>query len=79
MKLFVILLFAATYVAMIALPKWRYIVALASAAIMIVSGALPAAEAFGQIDWNVLMMLERWARSRCSSRRECRSAWPTCC
>ena len=32
MKLFVILLFAATYVAMIALPKWRYIVALASAA-----------------------------------------------
>ena len=42
---------------MIALPKWRYIVALASAAIMIVSGALPAAEAFGQIDWNVLMML----------------------
>lgn len=57
MKLFVILLFAATYVAMIALPKWRYIVALASAAIMIVSGALPVAEAFGQIDWNVLMML----------------------
>ena len=57
MKLFVILLFAATYVAMIALPKWRYIVALASAAIMIVSGALPAAEAFGQIDWNVLVML----------------------
>lgn len=57
MKLFVILLFAATYVAMIALPKWRYIVALASAAIMIVFGALPAAEAFGQIDWNVLMML----------------------
>ena len=56
MKLFVILLFAATYVAMIALPKWRYIVALASAAIMIVSGALPAAEAFGQIDWNVLTM-----------------------
>ena len=57
MKLFVILLFAATYVAMIALPKWRYIVALASAAIMIVSGALPVAKAFGQIDWNVLMML----------------------
>ena len=43
MKLFVILLFAATYVAMIALPKWRYIVALASAAIMIVSGALNVA------------------------------------
>ena len=57
MKLFVILLFAATYVAMIALPKWRYLVALGSAAIMIVSGALPVTEAFGQIDWNVLMML----------------------
>ena len=57
MKLFVILLFAATYVAMIALSKWRYLVALGSAAIMIVSGALPVTEAFGQIDWNVLMML----------------------
>ena len=57
MKLFVILLFAATYVAMIALPKWRYLVALASAAIMVVSGALPVTEALGQIDWNVLMML----------------------
>lgn len=57
MKLFVILLFAATYVAMIALPKWRYLVALGSAAIMIVSGALPVTETFGQIDWNVLMML----------------------
>ena len=57
MKLFVILLFAATYVAMIALPKWRYIVALVSAALMIVSGALPVADAFGQIDWNVLLML----------------------
>ena len=57
MKLFVILLFAATYVAMIALPKWRYIVALVSAALMIVFGALPVADAFGQIDWNVLLML----------------------
>lgn len=57
MKLFVILLFAATYVAMIALPKWRYLVALASAVIMVVSGALPVSEALGQIDWNILMML----------------------
>ena len=57
MKLFVILLFAATYVAMIALPKWRYIVALVSAAVMVISGALPVGEALGQIDWNVLMML----------------------
>ena len=36
MKLFVILLFAATYVLMIALPKHRYLVALASAVIMVV-------------------------------------------
>lgn len=57
MKLFVILLFAATYVAMIALPKWRYLVALASAAIMVVSGALPVGEALSQIDWNILLML----------------------
>lgn len=57
MKLFVILLFAATYVAMILLPKWRYLAALASAVIMVVSGALPLGEAAGQIDWNILMML----------------------
>ena len=42
---------------MIALPKWRYLVALVSAAIMVVSGALPVSEALTQIDWNILMML----------------------
>ena len=71
MKLFVILLFAATYVAMIALPKWRYIVALASAAIMIVSGALPVAEACGQMDGSVLMVLggTRGTGARCLAGR----------
>ncbi len=57
MKLFVILLFAATYVLMIALPKWRYLVALASALIMVVSGAMPVNAALGEINWNILMML----------------------
>lgn len=57
MKLFVILLFAATYILMIALPKWRYLVALASALIMIVSGAMPVSAALGEINWNILMML----------------------
>ena len=57
MKLFVILLFAATYVLMIALPKWRYLVALASALIMVVSGAMPVSAALGEINWNILMML----------------------
>ena len=57
MKLFVILLFVATYAAMILLPKWRYLAALASAVVMVVSGALPLGEAAGQIDWNILMML----------------------
>ena len=57
MKLFVILLFAATYVLMIALPKHRYLVALASAVIMVVSGAMPVSAALGEINWNILMML----------------------
>ena len=57
MKLFVILLFAATYVLMIALPKYRYLVALASAVIMVVSGAMPVSAALGEINWNILMML----------------------
>jgi Na+/H+ antiporter NhaD/arsenite permease-like protein len=56
-KLFTILLFLATYVLLIALPKYRAWVAIGSALIFIVSGIMPVADAFGQINWNVLMML----------------------
>ena len=57
MKLFTILLFIATYVLLIVLPKYRAWVALASAAIFLVSGVMPAADALACINWNVLMML----------------------
>lgn len=57
MKLFTIILFAATYVLMIALPKRRHWVAIASALIFVISGAMPVKEVLPTIDWNVLMML----------------------
>ena len=57
MKLFTIILFAVTYILMIALPKKRPYVALVSAVIFVVSGAMPLASVFTAIDWNVLLML----------------------
>ena len=57
MKIFTIVLFIATYVLMISLPKHRYWVAVASALICIVSGAMPLGSALAEINWNVLMML----------------------
>lgn len=57
MKLFTIILFAVTYILMIALPKKRPYVALISAVIFVVSGAMPLASVFTAIDWNVLLML----------------------
>ena len=57
MKLFTIILFAVTYILMIALPKKRPYVALISAVIFVVSGAMPLATVFTAIDWNVLLML----------------------
>ena len=54
MKLFTIILFAVTYILMIALPKKRPYVALISAVIFVVSGAMPLASVFTAIDWNVL-------------------------
>ncbi len=57
MKLFTIILFAITYILMIALPKKRPYVALVSAVIFVVSGAMPLSSVFTAIDWNVLLML----------------------
>ena len=39
------------------LPKLRAYVALGAAALFVVLGIVPASEAFGDVDWNVLMML----------------------
>ena len=57
LKLFAIILFVAMYVLLVALPKFRPVVALAAAAIHVVSGVLPVDKVLTSIDWNVLMML----------------------
>lgn len=57
MMLFAIVLFAATYVLMLALPKYRTYVALVSAACFILSGMLPLDKIIESIDFNVLLMI----------------------
>ncbi len=52
-----LILFACTYVLLLALPKYRAIVALVSALIFVVLGILPISKVFGAIDWNVIMMI----------------------
>ena len=52
-----ILLFAATYVLMIAFGKYRPYIALASGTIFIISGMLPAGQIIGSLDFNVLLMI----------------------
>ena len=57
LKLFVLVLFIATYVLMILLPKYRPWVAAISAGIILVTGVVPLRELPQAIDFNVLMML----------------------
>ena len=52
-----LILFAVTYVGMLAFPKFRPYIALASGLIFIVTGMLPLNEVFGAIDFNVLLMI----------------------
>jgi len=52
-----IILFAVTYVLMLAFSKYRPYIALISGVIFIVTGMLPLNEVFGSIDFNVLMMI----------------------
>ena len=52
-----IILFAITYVLMIAFGKYRPYIALASGAIFIVTGMLPANQIIGALDFNVLLMI----------------------
>ena len=51
-----IILFAATYVLMIAFGKYRPYIALASGVIFIISGMLPFNQIIGALDFNVLLM-----------------------
>ena len=52
-----IILFAATYVLMLTFSKYRPWFALASGAIFIVTGMLPAQQILGALDFNVLLMI----------------------
>ena len=52
-----IILFAATYVLMIAFGKYRPYIALASGVIFIFTGMLPAANILSELDFNVLLMI----------------------
>ena len=52
-----IILFAATYVLMIAFGKYRPYIALVSGAIFIFSGMLPMNQIIGALDFNVLLMI----------------------
>ena len=52
-----IILFAATYVLMIAFGKYRPYIALASGLIFIVTGMLPMNQIIGALDFNVLLMI----------------------
>jgi len=52
-----LILFALTYILLLVLPDYRYLIALCSAAVFILTGILPAQNALGAINWNVIMML----------------------
>ena len=52
-----IILFAATYVLMLTFSKFRPYIALASAAIFVISGMLPLDQILPNLDFNVLLMI----------------------
>ena len=54
---FAMILFAATYVLMLAFSKFRPIIALASGALFVVTGMLPLSDVLGALDFNVLLMI----------------------
>ena len=55
--IYAIILFAITYVLMLALGKYRTYIALGSAVLFIISGMLPLNQIVGSIDFNVLLMI----------------------
>ncbi|MGI5970354.1 MAG: SLC13 family permease [Oscillospiraceae bacterium] len=50
-------IFLLTYVLLMALPKYRAYIALASAALFVILGILPLNEVFSVVNWNVIMMI----------------------
>ncbi len=54
---FALILFAGMYVCLLALPDYRYITALVTACIFVVTGILPVSKVFFAVDWNIILML----------------------
>ncbi len=57
MKTIAIIIFALTYLSLLAFPKVRAYIALTAAALFIVLGILPVGEVFTTVDWNVILMI----------------------
>ncbi len=55
--IFAIILFAVTYVLMLAFSKYRPYIALASGLVFILTGMLPIGSVLGELDFNVLLMI----------------------
>lgn len=57
MRTTALILFIITYALMIALQRWRYLIAIGSACIFICLGIMPLGDVASAINWNVLLML----------------------
>ncbi|SEG11680.1 possible tyrosine transporter P-protein [Caloramator fervidus] len=57
MKLLSILLFVATYMLLLLLPKYRTYISLTSAVLFIVTGIVPVNKVLSYIDWNIILMI----------------------
>lgn len=57
MKITAIVIFALTYLSLLALPKIRSYIALVSAALFVILGILPVGKVFFSVDWNVILMI----------------------
>jgi len=55
--IFAVILFAITYILLLIFPKYRAYIAMASAAIFVITGILPIGNVFFAVDWNVIMMI----------------------
>ncbi len=57
MKTIAIIIFALTYISLLAFPKVRAYIALAAAALFVILGILPVGEIITTVDWNVILMI----------------------
>ncbi|MCD8330307.1 MAG: arsenic transporter, partial [Lachnospiraceae bacterium] len=55
--LYAIILFALTYILMLAFGNYRALIALGSGILFLLTGMLPLSQMVDAIDWNVLLMI----------------------